>query len=68
MISRMVSEMIERILGIVPVQKVDNYKENRQSSRDTLKKQKEFDFEAILAKKMGAPPNEAYHIDLKKKL
>ena len=64
--------MIERILEIMPIQRIDNYNNNRQSSRDNMKRKDELIFGAILEKKMNQMENnqnrksDAYHLDLRK--
>lgn len=64
--------MIERILEIMPIQRIDNYNNNRQSSRDNMKRKDELSFGAILEKKMNQMENnqnkksDAYHLDLRK--
>ncbi len=66
--------MIQRILEIMPVQRIDNYNNNRQSSRDNMKRQGDLSFGAILEKKINQakgtsePPKNAYQIDLGKRL
>lgn len=57
--------MIEKILGVTRIQKINYYDPNQQPSRDSMRKKPELDFQNILNRKMkAAEVSSPYQVNL----